>query len=230
LNIFDIIGPVMVGPSSSHTAGAARLGNVVGRLLGEPVQKANIVLYESFAKTGKGHGTDKAIVGGLLGLTPDDSRLPDSFLLAERAGMNFEIVFSDQRRDHPNTAEIALTGKSRQIMAAGISVGGGRIELTQINGLDVSIKADYHTLVVFNSDQCGVTAHVTRLLAEGKINIAYMRLSRREEGKDAVMVIETDQEIPLPVLQSLKALENVSDVVYIQPFNQDVKNEDTGVN
>jgi len=218
MNIFDIIGPAMIGPSSSHTAGAARLGYVAGLLLGEPVQNAEIILYESFATTGKGHGTDRAIIGGLLGFAADDRRLPDSFALAGQAGMAFDIIFSDERRGHPNTAEFSLSGKNRHIGALGVSLGGGRIEIKQINGFDVSIGADFHTIVVFNKDRFGILAKVTQLLARDRINIAFMQLSRRDEGQDAVMVIETDQEISDELLREMKELDNIYDVVYLKPF------------
>ena len=218
MNIFDIIGPVMIGPSSSHTAGAARLGYFIGRLLGEPVRKAEIILYESFASTGEGHGTDKAVVGGLMGLKPDDLRLPDSFALAGQSGLAYNIVFSDQRRSHPNTAEFNLTGESRSLRVTGISLGGGRIEITQIDGFDVSIQADHHTVVVFNRDRFGAVAQVTQLLADREINIAFMRLSRKGEGLDAVMVIETDSEIPDILLRDIKALDNVNDAIYLKPL------------
>jgi L-serine dehydratase len=218
LNIFEIIGPVMIGPSSSHTAGAARLGFMIGRLLGEPVVKARVTLYGSFSTTGRGHGTDKAITGGLIGLMPDDSRLPDSFNLAEQAGADISIEFSDETRGHPNTADFELSGKTRRIQASGVSVGGGRIEITQINGLDVSIGADYPTVVVFNRDYFGTVAQVTQLLARDKINIAFMRLSRHDEGKDAVMVLETDSYISDALIAELKQQKNINDVIYLEPF------------
>jgi L-serine dehydratase len=191
---------------------------MIGRLLGEPVVTAGVKLYGSFSTTGRGHGTDRAIAGGLIGLTPDDSRLPDSFKLAEQAGAVISVEFSDEARGHPNTAEFFLHGKTRRIQASGISIGGGRIEITQINGLDVSIGADYPTVVVFNRDYFGTVAQVTQLLARDKINIAFMRLSRHDEGKDAVMVIETDSDISEALIRELKQLKNINDVIYLEPF------------
>ena len=218
MNIFDIIGPVMTGPSSTHTAGAARLGGIAGKLLGQPVLRADIFLFESFAATGKGHGTDKAIVGGILGMAPDDARLSDSFGHAEQANLAYTVTFSSGRREHPNTAEMRLSGESRSIDVAGVSLGGGRVEITRINGLDVSICADYPTLVVFSQDRSGTVAHITQMLAATRINIASMLFFRDQEGENAVMTIELDQEIPAALLAVLKQVEYVSEVIYLRPI------------
>jgi L-serine dehydratase len=191
---------------------------MIGRLLGEPVLKAQVTLYGSFSTTGKGHGTDRAVTGGLIGLTPDDRRLPESLTLAKEAGADITVTFSNETRGHPNTAEFNLSGNTRRIQASGISIGGGRIEITQINGLDVSVHADYPTLVVFNRDYFGTVAQVTQLLARDKINIAFMRLSRHDEGKDAVMVLETDSDVSDGLIKEIRSLKNINDVIYLEPF------------
>lgn len=217
MSIFDIIGPVMVGPSSSHTAGAARLGLIAGRLLGARVLRAEITLFESFAATGYGHGTGKAIVGGLLGMHPDDERLPASFELAAQAGLDYQIINSTEQRSHPNTAELTLYNNDRKVEVTGVSIGGGSIEITRIDGMEVSISADYHTLVVFSIDRFGTVAGIAQRLTDAKINIAFMRLSRHSEGQSVVMVIETDQEIAGVLLSGLKQLPNVNDIIYLRP-------------
>lgn len=217
MNIFDIIGPVMIGPSSSHTAGAARIGYAAMLLLGGVPARVDITLYESFATTGKGHGTDKAIVGGLLGMLPDDVRLPDSFRLAEAAGLDYRFNFSNESHGHPNTAEMVLwDADGKELQVTGISVGGGNIEITKINGFTVSIGFNYHTLVVFSVDRFGTVAQITSLLSASKVNIAFMRLSRKNEGAETVMVIETDQAIPDTLLAQIKALDDMSAVSYLE--------------
>lgn len=173
MDIFDIIGPVMVGPSSSHTAGAVRIGYIAGKLMGEPIAKAEILLYGSFLATGKGHGTRKALVAGLLGMKPDDMRIPDSFEIAKEHGI--EVVFGESalRDAHPNTAQIFLTsvtGKNLEVV--GESLGGSRINIAQIDGISTNFSGDYPTLVVHNMDQPGHVAEVTSMLAHKSVNIA----------------------------------------------------------
>jgi L-serine dehydratase len=216
LNIFDIIGPVMIGPSSSHTAGAARLGFIAAKLLGTPVKRAEITLYDSFADTGSGHGTDKAIIGGLLGLSYDDIRLPNSFSLADDAGLLFTFEMSDEPQDHPNTAQMKLWSDKNEIVVKGKSIGGGRIEITQIGGFDVSVKGDRFTLVIFSVDRYGTLSKVTALLSAEQVNIAFMTLSRAGEGEDVVMVIETDQPVSEDVMKTMMTMENINQVISVE--------------
>ena len=190
MDIFDIIGPVMVGPSSSHTAGAVRIGYIAGKLMGEPIAKAEILLYGSFLATGKGHGTRKALVAGLLGMKPDDMRIPDSFEIAKEHGI--EVVFGESalRDAHPNTAQIFLisvTGKNLEVV--GESLGGSRINIAQIDGISTNFSGDYPTLVVHNMDQPGHVAEVTSMLAHKSVNIAAMQLYRAGRGGNSVMVL-----------------------------------------
>lgn len=197
MNIFDIIGPVMVGPSSSHTAGAVKIGYAACRLMGEPIQKAKILLYGSFLLTGRGHGTDRALIAGLLGMKPDDARIPDSYSYAKEAQM--EVVFGESalKEAHPNTAQLELTGISgKQLTLTACSLGGGRIAIRQLDGLDVNFHGDYPTLIVHNMDRPGLVTEVTALLASQSINIASMQLYRDNRGGNAIMVLECDQEIP----------------------------------
>lgn len=216
MNIFDIVGPVMVGPSSSHTAGAARIGYISRKLLGEPVAAAKIMLHGSFALTGKGHGTDRALVAGLLGMKQDDERIPDSFACAEAAGMKFEFETIDLGDVHPNSVKLELTGKSkRKLELTASSLGGGRIMVNSIDGLNVNFEGNYPTLVVHNEDQPGHVAEVTMMLSHKSINIATMQLFRNGRGRDAVMVIECDQEVPQSAIEWLEHVEGVNKVTYL---------------
>ena len=215
MDIFDIIGPVMVGPSSSHTAGAVRIGYIAGKLMGEPIAKAEILLYGSFLATGKGHGTRKALVAGLLGMKPDDMRIPNSFEIAKEHGI--EVVFGEStlREAHPNTAQILLTsvtGKKLEIV--GESLGGSRINIAQIDGITTNFSGDYPTLVVHNMDQPGHVSEVTSMLAHKSVNIATMQLYRSAKGGNAVMVVECDQQIPKEGIEWLKHVEGILKVTY----------------
>ena len=206
MNIFDIVGPVMVGPSSSHTAGAVRIGFVARKLLGEPVKKAELLLYGSFLATGKGHGTDRALIAGLLGMQPDDERVPFSFEEAENAGMKFSFGEANLKEAHPNSVVLLLTGESgKEIEIIGASLGGGRMKICKIDGYEANFCAEYPTLIVQNLDQPGCVATVTTMLSERGINIATLQLYRDSRGGDAVMVVECDREVPL---DSIKWLEN----------------------
>ena len=216
MNIFDIIGPVMVGPSSSHTAGAVRIGYISGKLLGEPVKSAEILLYGSFLATGKGHGTQKALVAGLLGMSPDDMRIPDSFELAKQAGI--EITFGEAylKEAHPNSVKLKLTGISgRKLEIVGESIGGSRINIAKIDGIETNFSGDYPTLVVHNLDQPGHVTEVTSMLAHKSVNIASMQLYRSSRGGDAVMVLECDQEIPEDSIRWLEHIEGIKKVTYL---------------
>lgn len=216
MNIFDILGPVMVGPSSSHTAGAVRIGSISRKLLADKPAKAEIYLHGSFALTGVGHGTDKAIVAGLLGMDTDDMRIPDSFQVAKEAGLEFSINTINLKEAHPNTALLKLTGeKGRTLEIVAASVGGGRISIEKIDGIETHFSGDYPTLVVHNIDQPGHVAEVTSALSHHAINIATLNLYRDKRGGYAVMIVETDQPIPENVVKWLEHLEGVIKVTYI---------------
>ena len=216
MNIFDVVGPVMVGPSSSHTAGAVRIGNVSRKLLGEEIKEARIFLHGSFLATGAGHGTDRALVAGLLGLAVDDDRIPHSFELARERGMSFTFGAVDLGEEaHPNSVKLCLTAVSgRELEIVGASVGGGRILIQELDGLRANFSGDYPTLIVHNEDQPGHVAEVTSMLQHKSVNIAAMQLYRSGRGGNAVMVIECDQEIPLPAVHWLEHLEGVVKVTY----------------
>lgn len=223
MNLFDIVGPVMVGPSSSHTAGAVKIGNISRKLLGEEIQDAEIWFHGSFLATGKGHGTDKALLAGLLGFAVDDPQIPKSFEIAEKRGIRFRFDGIDLGDVHPNSVKLNLTaksGKTLEIIAA--SIGGGRVEICQIDGLDANFCGDYPTLIVHNLDQPGHVTEVTSMLAHKSINIATMQLYRASRGGNAVMVIECDQEVPKEAIQWLEHLEGIMKVTYFSLEETDV--------
>ncbi|HET7616756.1 MAG TPA: L-serine ammonia-lyase, iron-sulfur-dependent subunit beta [Bacillales bacterium] len=208
-SVFDIIGPVMIGPSSSHTAGAARIGRVARTLFGRQPHWVEISLYGSFAQTYKGHGTDVALVGGLLGYDTHDTRIVDSLTTAEEKGMKVDITPEEAHADHPNTARLRLGDDTEQLEVVGISIGGGKIEITELNGFELRLSGNYPAVFVVHNDRFGVIAAVANLLAKHEINIGHMEVSRKEKGKQALMVIEVDQNIGDTVLAELMTLPNV---------------------
>ena len=215
MNLYDIIGPVMVGPSSSHTAGAVKIGYVSRKLMAQPIVKAQILLYGSFLATGKGHGTQIAIVAGLLGMKTDDSRIPESFQLAKEAGMEISFGEAELKDAHPNSAQLILTGADgKELEIVGESIGGSRINIASIDGLSANFSGDYPTLIVHNLDQPGHVAEVTSMLSHKSVNIATMQLYRADRGGHAVMVIECDQEVPGESIQWLSHLEGIEKVTY----------------
>lgn len=216
MNVFDIIGPIMVGPSSSHTAGAVKIGYLSNKLMGEKIRSARIYLHGSFLTTGKGHGTDKAIIAGLLGMKPDDIRIPESFALAEKAGLAFAFEGIELRDAHPNSVKLNLTGASgRELEIMASSVGGGNIKIFQIDGLDANFGGDLPTLIVHNQDRPGLVTEVTAMLSQKSINIATMQLYRSRRGGDAVMVLECDQEISKASISGLQSLDGIRKVTYL---------------
>ena len=207
VSLLDIIGPVMVGPSSSHTAGACRLGLLARNLVGGTPERARIELHGSFARTGEGHGTDKAIAGGLMGSRPDDERLRDALEIAEREGLDYvfeKASLGDEA--HPNTTRITLERGDRKAVMTGASLGAGRILVTEINGYNVEVSGSYHTIVLIAEDVKGSIAAIATILAEHEINIANLRLTRKERGGDAFMVIEVDDMPGEGVRDEIRAL------------------------
>ena len=206
MNVFDIIGPVMIGPSSSHTAGAARIGRITRLLLGEPVKTAHIRFHGSFAKTWQGHGADRAVIGGLLGLNVDDERLRRSRSLAKEQGMAYDISPVQVRGAHPNTVIIEAIGESgKTVTVQAASVGGGSVLVQYLNGMEVGFSGSKTTLIIQHKDVPGAIAKVSRLLAASKTNIATMRVFREEAGGRAVMALELDS---VPEETHISALRN----------------------
>ncbi|MBR1651284.1 MAG: L-serine ammonia-lyase, iron-sulfur-dependent subunit beta [Lachnospiraceae bacterium] len=224
MNLFDIIGPVMVGPSSSHTAGAVKIGYVARRLMNEDIKSADIRLYGSFFATGKGHGTDAALVAGILGMKMDDINIPDSIKIAGERGIDLHFGEADLTDAHPNSAEINLVGvNGRRLSIVGESIGGSLINIAKIDNLDANFSGDFPTLIVHNQDQPGHVAEVTSMLAHKSVNIATMQLYRANRGGDAVMVIECDQEVPMESVEWLKKLEGVNKVTYYSLIEEELK-------
>lgn len=215
MDLFDILGPIMIGPSSSHTAGAARIGNMARTLLGEKPTEAKIHLHGSFAETGPGHGTDRALVGGLLGMRPDDLRIPFAFQEAEKEGLTYSFDTVELRDAHPNTAVIELTGENGgHLEMQACSIGGGAIEVRALDGIEVSFTGAYNTLVVRNQDEFGTLAAVTTILSQLHINVGNMSLHRHKRGGDALMVIETDQHIKPSQVDFLRDLPGILSITY----------------
>ena len=221
MNLYDILGPVMVGPSSSHTAGAVRIGLITRRLLGKASAKVDIALAGSFAATGRGHGTDRALAAGLLGMQPDDTRIPDSLQLAREQGMEVRFREIQLNDAHPNTALLHVeTEDGRELELQASSLGGGRIIVNKLDGIDVNFTGESPTLIVHNLDQPGHVAEVTSMLSHKSVNIATMQLYRNKRGGYAVMVLETDQPIPEDSVAWLAHLEGVIKVTYLNTVQE----------
>jgi len=209
--VFDIVGPIMIGPSSSHTAGACRLGLMAQKILGAAPVEAEIYLSGSFAQTGRGHGTDRALVAGLLGLKPDDERLPFSFDLAAKEGLCFTFFEKEMNGAHPNTALLKLRdSRGHHVSMRGASVGGGNILVDNINGYTVELTGQYPTLLTVHHDQPGIITQVTSVLARFEINIAFMRVSRTNRGESALMILELDEPPSGAVLDEIRQLSGIS--------------------
>ena len=216
MDIFDLIGPIMVGPSSSHTAGAVRIGLACRRILGEEIAEADVTLSGSFAATGRGHGTDKAIVAGLLGMAPDDERVPDSFSHAREKGLLFSFAFGDIPMAHPNTARLVVKGvHGAEADVEAASLGGGRIEIRRLGDMVVRFSAEQPTIIIRNEDRPGNVADVSRVLSEGNINIATFQVNRNSRGGEAVMVIECDTPPDEALLERIRSLGGIRRAVYV---------------
>jgi len=213
--LLDIIGPVMIGPSSSHTAGAARIAKLALRLLGEPVNRAEIILYNSFAKTYFGHGTHLAILGGLMGFAPDDVRLRTADILA-RDSFSYTLVTGEGPM-HPNTVRLLLTGSTQAVEVVGVSLGGGRVKIVEIDGFPTQVDGTSHVIVVFSADRPGVITFLTALIAKAEVNIGNMNVSRRYKGASVVMTIELDQPLARGLLSEMLQSSEVHKIVQISP-------------
>lgn len=215
MNLFDIMGPVMVGPSSSHTAGAVRIGYVARQLLHEDVKKAEIYLFGSFLATGRGHGTDLGLVAGLLGMETDDRRIPFSFEIAKERNMEYFFDGIELKDAHPNSVLMKLVGVNGNTLEIGASsLGGGMININQIDGLKTDFSATHPTLIIHNADEPGHVAEVSVKLDEEEINIATMKLYRDKRGGNAIMIIECDEEVPNHVIDILRSLKGIRKVTY----------------
>jgi len=205
ISAFDIIGPIMVGPSSSHTAGAVRLGRLGRMILGGPPDSALLGLHGSFAHTGKGHGTDRALVAGLLGMDTDDSRIRDSLQLAQQAGMDVSFRTVDLGEDaHPNSVQMILRRDARQLEIVGASMGGGMVEVRAIDNYDISFTGEHEALLVVATDRPGTIHIITGLFMLHGLNIAFSRVERKQRGGEAIQLFETDDAIPDALVEAME--------------------------
>ena len=218
MTVFDIMGPVMVGPSSSHTAGAVRIGRLTRALLGAAPVRAEIRLHGSFSATGRGHGTDRALTAGLLGMEADDPRLPQRLSLAREVGLYVTFEPVTLPHAHPNTAVLTVTAADgRTLTVTAASLGGGRVKGTGVDDLEVSFSGDLPTLLLRNRDRPGIVAEVAQLLSAAGVNIATLHLHREGRGGLAAMVVESDQPLPGGLLKALAETDGIESVRYLDP-------------
>ncbi len=211
ISVFDIIGPNMIGPSSSHTAGALRIARLAKKMVKNPIREVEFILYGSFANTYKGHGTDRALVGGMLGFDTEDYRIKESFHYAKEQGLDYVFKTDTTRNDvHPNTVDIIIRDiKNEVTRVTGVSVGGGRALLKNINGVDIDLSGEYFTVVTKHLDLPGVVAGITNILSSFGINIAFMKLYRETKGTIAYSIIEADQPIAPEVIGEMESLKSI---------------------
>ena len=216
IGIFDVLGPIMIGPSSSHTAGAAILGKIARTIVNKPIKDVTFLLHGSFKETYKGHGTDRALVAGILGMMPDDERLRDALLIAEKEGLEVHFLPADLGQVHPNTVKILMTDcDDINWEVLGSSIGGGLVEIYEINGNKVKITGEYPTIITCHDDIPGTVSKVSTLFYDNDINIAHMTLVRSQKGKDATMTFEVDNNVSEELIAAIKAVEGVNRVILI---------------
>jgi len=218
IGVFDILGPIMIGPSSSHTAGAARLGKIARSIAGSEIVEVTFLLHGSFAKTYKGHGTDRALVAGILGMEPSDERLRDSIDIAKEKGIKFLFKEADLGDVHPNTVKFIMrTSDEKYCEVMGSSIGGGSIQIIEVNDNEVDFTGMYETLIVDHKDAPGVINGVTSILYSENINVAFMRVFRNHKGQDATMIFEMDNKVNDHIIEKIKNIELVHNVISISP-------------
>lgn len=217
ISIFDIIGPNMVGPSSSHTAGAATISLIAKKMFDKEIQDVKFILYGSFAKTYKGHGTDKALLGGILGCESDDLRIRDSFNIAKELGITYSFEESDIELEHPNIVDVCMTSKCGEKMTVrGVSIGGGKMKIVAINNTPVEFFGEYPTLIVEHLDTKGMIAFICNHLQDTNTNIAFMKVYRDAKGQKAHSIIECDEKIDKSIIETLKQNPNINNVMLVQ--------------
>ena len=219
ISVFDVLGPNMIGPSSSHTAGAAKIAYLAQKMITGPLIQVDFTLYGSFARTYRGHGTDRALLGGIMGFTTDDMRIRNSFEIAENEGIAFQFQPNEEETDvHPNTVDIHMVNKAGQEMTVrGESLGGGKVRISRINKVQVDFTGEYSAVIVIQKDRPGVVAHITKALSDRNVNIAFMRLFREGKGNIAYTIVESDGHLPENIREELLKNEHVHDVMIVQP-------------
>lgn len=219
ISVFDVLGPNMIGPSSSHTAGAAKIAYLAQKMITGPLIQVDFTFYGSFARTYRGHGTDRALLGGIMGFTTDDMRIRNSFEIAENKGIAFTFQPDEEETDvHPNTVDIHMVNKAGQEMTVrGESLGGGKVRISRINKVQVDFTGEYSAVIVIQKDRPGVVAHITKALSDRNVNIAFMRLFREGKGNVAYTIVESDGHLPENIREELLKNEHVHDVMIVQP-------------
>lgn len=218
ISVFDVLGPNMIGPSSSHTAGASVIAYLAQKMISSPIVSVEFTLYGSFAKTYRGHGTDRALLGGIMGFSTDDIRIRDSFRIAQERGLEFHFAVNTEETElHPNTVDIRMVnGAGSEMVVRGESLGCGKVRIVRINGVEVDFTGEYSAVIVIHQDKPGVVAHITKCLSDRNVNIAFMRLFRESKGHTAYTIVESDGSLPENVDESLRENSNVRDVMIVQ--------------
>ncbi len=219
ISVFEVLGPNMIGPSSSHTAGAAAIAYLAQKMLADEVRQVEFVLYGSFAKTYHGHGTDRALLGGIMGFDTEDERIRDSFELADAKELRYRFSTNEEETDvHPNTVDIRMTGATGRTMTVrGESIGGGKVQITRMNSVKIHFTGEYSAVIVTHQDRPGVVSHITKCLSDREVNIAFMRLFREDKGKTAYTIVESDGVLPQEVAEEIRENPYVSEVVVVLP-------------
>ena len=218
ISVFDVMGPNMIGPSSSHTAGAARIGFLAQKMINGPLKKIEFTLYGSFARTYKGHGTDRALLGGIMGFATDDMRIRNSFEIADHNGLSFSFTTNEIETDvHPKTVDIHMINEKNQEMTVrGESLGGGKVRIVKINSVQVDFTGEYSAVIVTHQDKPGVVAYITKCLSDRNVNIAFMRLFRESKGEIAYTIVESDGHLPEDIDDTIRLNQNIHEVMIVQ--------------
>lgn len=218
---FDILGPIMIGPSSSHTAGAARLGKIAATIAAGEIVEVKFLLHGSFAKTYKGHGTDKALVAGILGFDPWDEEIKESFAIAKSRNLKFYFEEVVMEGAHPNTVKFLIKKRDNSISTiTGSSIGGGNVIVTEINGMEIEFTGEYPTLIINHRDRPGMISKVSTIISDNNINIAFLKVYRSKKGKNASMIFEMDNVITETILDKIKEIEDIESVTVINPIKE----------
>lgn len=218
ISAFDVLGPNMIGPSSSHTAGAVAIALLAQKMINGPVTEVEFTLYGSFSQTYQGHGTDRALLGGIMGFGTDDRRIRDSYEIADARGLRYRFVMNDREKDiYPNTVDIRMENEQGDVMTVrGESLGGGKVRIVRIDQVEVDFTGEYSAIIVIHEDKPGVVAHVTRCLSDCNVNIAFMKLFREEKGAAAYSIVESDERLPVDIVEQIRKNANVRDVMLVQ--------------
>lgn len=216
ISVFDVIGPIMVGPSSSHTAGALRIALVAHKIFKDEIKQVDFTLFGSFEKTYRGHGTDRALLGGILGFETYDERIRNSYEIAESKGIEYSFILGGMEPGmHPNTVKIDLRGKEKSLSLVGESIGGGSILIKEINGIQVKFTGEYTSIIIQQKDVPGIVAHIAGCLTDKNINIAFMSMFREAVGERAYSILELDEKINEDIIDDIKKNPHIEDAFLV---------------